>query len=210
MRHLKTLTAAVAILAASAGLAGAADLTNGGGLKDSASNPNIWSGFYAELGVGPGFSQTSVSGVATLAATGTEFDFRLGYDRALVNHILVGVYGDVGNNFDVNGTAYGISFGNRWTYGGGVKAAYDYDTGQVYAIAGYAHQDVGFTGWSSGLDGFKWGGGIQMKIFGPHLYTGLEATQTLYNPATTPIILGSSFKFTDTNDEVKAKLGWKF
>lgn len=224
MKILKTLTATAALLmAASTGQA--ADLTSGGSLKDGSINPFApafnWNGFYVEIGAGYGFDEVKSSSVANsvvansvnLAATGGIADFRLGYDyqfaKAGLGSLVIGPYGEIGNAFDINTSAKlssnsnPITFGNRWEYGGGAKAGYDYGTGQIYGILGYAHQDVSLSKFGTGLDGLKYGGGIQMKIFGPHVYAGLEVTRTDFNTFTTP----SQITVSPVQDAVMLKIG---
>ena len=221
MKRLLASTAVAALLAA-VNPAYPADLTNpSNSAKDPYAAAAVWQGFYMEAGIGPGFTQNDTkvfTTSGTLSSTGAEFDGRVGYDRSIGNNLLLGVYADFGNSFDVNGK-FGsgpnvVTWGEKWTYSLGAKAGYDYDSGQAYCIAGYAHQDISvaaLTSWGTGLDGIKYGCGIQMKIFGPHLYTGLEFTQTRFNAATAPASFAlSNLTFTDTNDEVKAKIGWKF
>ena len=218
MKILKTLTAAAALLIA-ASTVQAADLTSGGSLKDGI-NPFAsafnWNGFYVEIGAGYGFDEVKSSSVANsvnLAATGGIADFRLGYDdqfaKAGLGSLVIGPYGEIGNAFDINTSAKlssnsnPITFGNRWEYGGGAKAGYDYGTGQIYGILGYAHQDVSLSKFGTGLDGLKYGVGIQMKIFGPHVYAGLEITRTDFNTFTTP----SQITVSPVQDAVMLKIG---
>jgi opacity protein-like surface antigen len=195
----------------------AADLTSGGSLKDGI-NPFAsafnWNGFYVEIGAGYGFDEVKSSlfgNSVNLAATGGIADFRLGYDyqfaKAGLGSLVVGPYGEIGNAFDINTSAKlssnSITFGNRWEYGGGAKAGYDYGTGQIYGILGYAHQDVSLSKFGTGLDGLKYGVGIQMKIFGPHVYAGLEITRTDFNTFTTP----SQITVSPVQDAVMLKIG---
>ena len=125
MKRIITLTAAMALLAG-AGLASAADLP--GSLKDS--NNTVISpiqGLYGEVAVGYGYSQGQTVGFASagadLAATGTLFNMRAGFDKInLAGKFGAGIYAEGSNAFNVSGGISGLGrLSEHWSYGSGVK-----------------------------------------------------------------------------------------
>lgn len=178
MKGLRNLIGAAALLAAVAPVS-AADLST----KDSPTTlvpiPGP-SGFYVELGVGYGFSQSNLPQLGTtLSLTGAEFEGRLGYDKKWLGNWGSGIYAEGGNGFDVNGKLLGfIKLSNQWNFGAGIKPLwYDHGGGQVYSLLGYSCNYVNVAGQSSCRDGMKYGGGITLKVLG-NAYVGLEFTQT--------------------------------
>ena len=221
MMKIATLTAALALCA---GTAFAADLTSGG-LKDSGiAGVGPIQGIYFEMGVGYGFSQDKIGFSSTsggdLAATGTFFNARLGYDKAglIGGRFGAGLYVQGSNAFDVNGSIGSssslVTSGNQWGYGVGGKLFYDYGGGQAYVLLGYEGQDVSLgvpeagTG-SRHTDGILWGGGVSMKLT-HNAYIGLEAVQIDRGTISGTFGTGagaSTWSFGGADDRVSLRVG---
>lgn len=208
MKHLRTIASAAALLAGCSA-AMAADLsTKDTGNSGALALPSSWSGLYVEAGVGPGFAQTRVANIVTLSEKGTEATARIGYDYRLQGtRFAVGVFGDVSNSFDVNGSIGNvIKLGNQWQYSVGGRLAYDHGSGQIYALAAGAWEGFNVASSSSTLTGFKYGGGVNVKIAGPW-YAGLELTQTDWGNFTVqPLHLAVK----NTDDAVRVFTGVSF
>lgn len=210
MNHIRTLTAAVALIAGVTA-AGAADLlTQATGLKDgSGGNPSI-SGPYFEVAIGEGFSQDKIGLPGTgidLSGTGGLFNLRAGYDLANVaGRFGLGVYGEGSNTFDVNGKVGPVSFGENWGWGAGGKVFYDHGTGQLYLLAGYAGTDVSAGGVQKTLDGFQWGGGISMKLT-KNVYAKMEFDQIYYSDLSAHVA-GTPITWAQTDDRVLVGIGY--
>ena len=217
MKRIIILTAAMALLAG-AGLASAADLP--GSLKDS--NNTVISpiqGLYGEVAVGYGYSQGQTVGFASagadLAATGTLFNLRAGYDKAnLAGKFGAGVYAEGSNAFDVSGGVGNAKLGEHWSYGSGVKGFYDYGSGQTYILAGWEGTDVSVPGGTKHLDGVMWGVGVNTKI-AKNAYAKIEFNQTYdgtvnWTPATTGTCLGAhaNCSLTDVDNRILFGVGF--
>jgi hypothetical protein len=215
MKRIITLTAAMALLAG-AGLASAADLP--GSLKDS--NNTVISpiqGLYGEVAVGYGYSQGQTVGFASagadLAATGTLFNMRAGFDKInLAGKFGAGIYAEGSNAFNVSGGISGLGrLSEHWSYGSGVKGFYDYGSGQTYILAGWEGTDVSVPGGTKHLDGVMWGVGVNTKI-AKNAYAKIEFNQTYYGTInwTTPATGTSlaSYSLTDVDNRILFGVGF--
>jgi opacity protein-like surface antigen len=212
---------ALALYAALAAPAAAADLNSRGGYKDAATPADSSiAGPYVEIASGFGFSSNTVSLFAAkndFSSDGGLVNARFGYDYKFSNSRLgFGVWGEGGDNFDTGGksTGAGIKWGENWTWGGGVKAFYDHGLGQLYVIAGYAganqtiQADPGVQKISKTLAGFEWGTGISLKLAG-NWYGKLEFDQILYQDASlTPY--SPLTKWSQVDDRVLFGVGHSF
>jgi opacity protein-like surface antigen len=210
---LRTLVSALALLSGAAA-ANAADLYNGGGsgsLKDPAATSQI-SGFYVEGLAGPGFSQNDVAGVATLSETGGVAVLRAGYDKAnLAGRFGVGIYAEGSDNFDVNGKVplATLKFGEQYGWGAGGKVFYDHGLGQVFGVLGWAETQDNVAGTVKTLDGYLWGAGISLKVFG-NVYTKIEFDQIHYGDLTDRVTGVGSFKWSQVDDRLLFGIGYSF
>jgi hypothetical protein len=206
------LLAALALLIGAAPAA-AADISTKDPSSPFLSGGQSWNGAYVEIGVGPGFVKTSLAGLVNLNEKGLEGTLRAGYDYRFPNsRLAIGLYGEVGNAFDVNGSNLGgfLKLGNQWQYGLGGKLSYDHGSGQIYGILGAAWEGfslntpIGSTNPTS--TGIKYGVGTNVKVYGP-VYLGIELSQTDWGSFTaTPL----HFKATNTDDAVRIFIGSTF
>lgn len=216
MKRISTLIAAAA-LGLGTQAAEAADIY---GSKDSGLpfqlSSQSWTGPYIALGAGYGFAQSGLGiahgGTVDLSSTGTAFTGRAGYDISVpvsnLRGVLCGAYVEGGNNFDVNGKLGPVSFGEQWNYGAGVRCGLDYGTGLAYIPFGYTHQDISFSGPGAGMNGYKYGFGLEEKI-GANWGIQLEFTQARYDSTTLNGFFGSTPQKT-INDAVTLSLVRKF
>lgn len=207
MKDIRTLASAIALLSGAAA-ANAADLLS---TKDTPATTNLigsaWNGFYAEVGVGPGFAQTKVAGVISLSEKGTEGTFRLGYDyRFSGTRFALGVFGDVSNSFDVNGGLANIKLGDQWYERVGGKLSYDHGSGQIYVIGGAAWEGFNIASTNTSLNGWSYGVGFNVKIAGPW-YAGIELTQTDWGSFTPGML---HLNVNNTDDAVRIFTGVTF
>ncbi len=218
MKYLSTLASAAALLIGSCALGYGADLP--GSLKDS--NNTVISpihGLYGEVAVGYGYSQGQTAGFASagadLAATGTLFNLRAGYDKAnLAGKFGAGVYAEGSNAFDVSGGVGNAKLGEHWSYGSGVKGFYDYGSGQTYILAGWEGTDVSVPGGTKHLDGVMWGIGVNTKI-AKNAYAKIEFDQIYYGTinwtaATSGGCMGTNYScsLTDVDNRILFGVGF--
>jgi hypothetical protein len=217
---MRTFGSILAVLAALSAPAAASDLYSA---KDpvvttgNVYNPSI-AGFYAEVAIGPSISSPKANLFSTgldLGDNGGYVGGRFGYDAPFPNlgkHFGLGVFGEVGTGFGASGSALSALSALTWSqnvsYGAGVKAFYDYGTGQFYAFGGWAGADesVGLTGLgkeSKFLNGYEVGGGVSALLF-PHVYGFAEYERRQYADSN----IGGVIKWSQDDNQFKVGLGF--
>lgn len=132
-----------------------------------------WTGFYAGLNAGVGFSQSNntnvtVNGVTTSYSSGNNNGFvggaQAGYNWQMGQIVFGGEadiqYADLGRKNSVGGFYYGGSSGN---YFGTVRArvGYAFDRALIYVTGGLAYGDVGGGISNDTKAGYTVGGGLE-------------------------------------------------
>lgn len=223
MKRVNGVLTSIVALLVGISTATAADLYNpvNGSLKDPVGSGQIC-GFYAEASIGPGFTQnntgvSSLSGVSgtTLSETGGIGVFTTGYDKCnIAGRFGLGIYGEVSDNFDVNGkvgnvngkTSNFITFGENYSWGVGGKLFYDHGLGQIYTKLGWAETQDDVNSVVKTYNGFLWGTGISLKITG-NVYAKMEFDQIHYTDAST-FVFKTPIKWDQVDDRLLFGIGY--
>jgi outer membrane immunogenic protein len=208
--HKYLSAAALAAVLGMGGVASAADIYSGGGLKDGPAIVTSWTGFYIGLGGGGGAVNHDIkvnafgSQVAEINGIGGEGGLgtvEVGYDRQF-GRIVAGVF----FNFDFTSistefSAAGLGkvsadLDNMWTVGGRVGYLVNNET-LAYALAGYTQANFSLPSGIHGDNpgGFTVGGGLETKL-APHWTLKAEYRFTSFDTET----LASSKFFSVTSD----------
>lgn len=193
MRIYSTILGSLVALGVLSAVASAADLySNQGSLKDSAgvaTNPSII-GPYVEAVVGPAFNSSTVNLFSTgtdLSAEGGYVGGRGGWDVLIPGqkHFGVGVFGEIGTNFNADGKiAGGLAWREDLSYGAGGKLFFDHGAGQLYGLLEWAGAQTNFSAASGSFDktlsGYGWGVGISLALY-KGWYAALEFDQRIYD-----------------------------
>lgn len=214
MRTFNAFLGALATLAVLASPAYSADLYAHGGYKDGSapivSDSQAISGPYVEVAIGPSFSSSTANLSRTdidLGAQGGYFGGRAGYDLSLASFANkkfgIGVWGEVGTNFDAGGTIAGVVNWNKdLNWGAGGKVFYDHGSGQIYGILGYTGEDFNISSGATKIDktltGYEWGTGISL-LLSKGWYGKLEFDQVRFNDET---IVAGGLKWQQVDNRV--------